>query len=118
MTDQAISPLRRRMIEDIACPGPRAGVRGFTAYTRREFSPAQVEVALGIDLSGGTNWQAESVNWFAWDEDLNDEWNKTEEIVTALGDRMTIFIKGSHPYPEPGGALRIDSVSVLDLGPE
>ena len=96
-------------------PGHRYSV---TAYTRREFSPAQVEVALGIDLSGGTNWQAESVNWFAWDEDLNDEWNKTEETVTALGDRMTIFIKGSHPYPEPGGALRIDSVSVLDLGPE
>ncbi len=30
MTDKTISPLRQRMIEDIACPGPEPGVRGFT----------------------------------------------------------------------------------------
>ncbi len=98
-----------------ATPGHRYEV---TAHMRREFSPSKVDVALGIDPTGGANWQAESVEWFAWKEDLDDEWNKTEEIVTALGDRITIFIKGSHPYPEPGGALRIDAVTVFDLGPE
>lgn len=88
------------------------------AYMRREFSPAKVEVSLGIDLTGGVDWQAETVQWFPWDEDLDDAWARTEETVTATGEAMTIFIKGSHPYPEPGGALRIDTISVVDVGPE
>ena len=96
-------------------PGHRYAVE---AFMRREFSPAKVEVSLGIDLSGGLNWEAETVQWFPWDEDFDNEWSRTEEIVTATGDSMTIFIKGSHPYPEPGGTLRLDSVSVVDLGPE
>ena len=98
-----------------AIPGHRYTVE---AYTRREFSPAKVELSLGIDLNGGVDWQAESVQWFPWDEDLDDAWARTEETVTATGETMTIFIKGSHPYPEPGGALRIDSISVVDIGPE
>lgn len=96
-------------------PGHRYTVE---AYVRREFSPAKVEVFLGIDLSGGTNWQAETVQWFPWNEDYDDQWARTEETVTATGENMTIFIQGSHPYPEPGGALRIDSISVVDVGPE
>jgi hypothetical protein len=96
-------------------PGHRYNV---TAYMRREFSPAKVEVALGIDANGGTNWQAETVEWYAWDEDFDDQWSKTVKTVTALAENMTIFVKGSHPYPEPGGALRIDSITVVDLGPE
>ncbi len=98
-----------------AIPGHRYTVE---AYMRREFSPAKVELSLGIDLSGGVNWQAESVQWFPWAEDLDDAWARTEETVTATGETMTIFIKGSHPYPEPGGALRIDSISVVDIGAE
>jgi hypothetical protein len=86
------------------------------AYMRREFSPAKVEVALGIDLSGGVNWQAETVQWFPWNQDFENQWSRTEETVVATGEVITIFIKGSHPYPEPGGALRIDSISVVDLG--
>ena len=96
-------------------PGHRYTIE---AFMRREFSPAKVEVSLGIDLSGGLNWEAETVQWFPWDEDFENEWSRTEETVTATGEAMTIFIKGSHPYPEPGGTLRLDSVSVVDLGPE
>lgn len=96
-------------------PGHRYTVE---AYFRREFSPARVEVMLGIDLTGGQNWQAETVQWFPWDEDFDDQWSRTEETITATGESMTIFIRGQHPYPEPGGALRIDSVSVVDIGPE
>jgi hypothetical protein len=88
-----------------------------SAYMRREFSPAKVEVALGIDLTGGVNWQAETVQWFPWREDVDDAWGKTEETVAATGETMTIFIKGFHPYPEPGGTLRLDSISITDLGP-
>lgn len=96
-------------------PGHRYTVE---AYMRREFSPAKVEVSLGIDLSGGTDWQAESAQWFPWNEDVDDAWARTEVTVTATGETMTIFIKGSHPYPEPGGTLRLDSVRVIDIGPE
>ncbi len=88
------------------------------AYMKREFSPAKLEVALGIDLSGGSDWQAASVQWFPWDEDRDDAWARTEETVIATGESMTIFIKGSHPYPEPGGTLRLDSISIVDLGSE
>ncbi len=95
-------------------PGHRYTVE---AHMRREFSPTSVEVSLGIDVSGGANWQAETVQWFPWDEDFNDQWARTEETVTATAQSITIFIKGFHPYPVPGGALRIDSISVVDLGP-
>jgi hypothetical protein len=88
------------------------------AYMRREFSPAKVSVSLGVDLNGGTDWQSENVQWFPWNEDVDDAWGKTSVTVTATGERMTIFLKGSHPYPEPGGTLRLDNVSVVDLGPE
>jgi hypothetical protein len=87
------------------------------AHMRKESSPAPLEVTLGIDLSGGVDWQAPTVQWFPWDQDLDNQWSKTEEVVAATGERMTLFIKGFHPYPEPGGALRIDSISLTDLGP-
>lgn len=95
-------------------PGHRYSVE---AWMKREFSPAKLEVSLGIDLTGGTDWQAASVQWFPWDEDKDDAWAKTEETVTATGPSMTIFIKGFHPYPEPGGTLRLDSITITDLGP-
>ncbi len=96
-------------------PGHRYTIE---AHMRREFSPAKVDVFLGVDPTGGTDWQAESVQWFPWNEDLDNAWSRTEATVTASGENMTIFIKGSHPYPEPGGTLRLDSISVVDNGPE
>jgi hypothetical protein len=96
-------------------PGHRYTVE---AFMRREFSPVPVQVFLGLDLTGGADWQAESVQWFPWQEDVDDAWARTEATVTATGQTMTVFIKGSHPYPEPGGILRIDSISITDIGPE
>ncbi|MBI1881786.1 MAG: hypothetical protein HYR94_26715 [Chloroflexi bacterium] len=96
-------------------PGHRYTV---SAFMKHEFSPAKLEVALGLDVGGGTDWQASVVQWFPWKEDKDDTWSKTEETVTVTGENMTIFIKGSHPYPEPGGTLRLDSISIADLGPE
>jgi hypothetical protein len=98
-----------------AAPGHRYTVE---AHMKREFSPAKLEVVLGIDLTGGSDWQSPNVQWFPWTEDKDDVWAKTEATVTATGETMTIFIKGSHPYPEPGGTLRLDSISINDLGPE
>lgn len=96
-------------------PGHRYSV---SAFMKREFSPAKLEMALGLDPGGGSDWQAPDVQWFPWDEDKDDAWAKTEETITAAGESLTIFIKGSHPYPEPGGTLRLDSISITDLGPE
>ena len=96
-------------------PGHRYSVSAFMIH---EASPAKLEVALGLDPSGGTDWQAPSVQWFPWDENKDDTWAKTEETITAAGTSLTIFLEGSHPYPEPGGTLRLDSISITDLGPE
>jgi hypothetical protein len=95
-------------------PGHRYSVE---AFMKREFSPAKLEVALGVDVSGGVDWQAATVQWFPWDEDKDDAWAKTEQTLTAIGESLTVFIKGAHPYPEPGGTLRLDSISISDLGP-
>jgi hypothetical protein len=95
-------------------PGHRYTVE---AFMKREFSPAKLEVSLGLDPTGGADWQAESVQWFPWNEDFDDEWSRTEATVMAETEAMTVFIKGNHPYPEPGGTLRLDSISVTDIGP-
>lgn len=94
-------------------PGHRYTVE---AFVRREFSPTKVQVLLGIDPTGGADWQAETVQWFPWDDDAEDQWSKTEETVIATGESMTIFIKGFHPAPDGGGALRIDSISIIEEG--
>jgi hypothetical protein len=88
------------------------------AHAKHDRSIAPVEMALGVDLTGGTEWTAASVQWFAWDSPAEDAWNATEETITATGERMTIFIKGFHPMADQGGKTVIDNVSVTDLGAE
>ena len=88
------------------------------AHAKHDRSIAPVEMALGVDLTGGTDWTAASVQWFAWDSPAEDTWNATEETITATGERMTIFIKGFHPMADQGGKTVIDNVSVTDLGAE
>jgi hypothetical protein len=87
------------------------------AYAKHDRSLSPVQMALGIDLTGGTAWNAETVQWFPWDNGAEDTWVETEETVTATGEQMTLFIKGFHPMAEQGGKTVIDYVSVTDLGP-
>jgi hypothetical protein len=87
-----------------------------TAYAKHDHSISPVEMALGIDLTGGTAWTGETVQWFAWDESAEDTWAATEETVTATNEVMTIFIKGYHPMADQGGKTVIDDVSVVDQG--
>jgi hypothetical protein len=95
----------------------KAGHRySITAIAKHDHSLAPVEMALGLDLTGGTDWQAQTVQWFAWDESAEDTWVSTEETITATGDSMTIFIKGVHPMADQGGKTVIDNVSVTHLG--
>ena len=73
------------------------------AFMRREFSPVPVEVALGIDLTGGTNWQAESVQWFPWNEDRDDQWARTEVTIAAAGENHDGIYQGIPRLSGAGG---------------
>lgn len=87
------------------------------AHAKHDRSAAPVQMFLGVDLSGGTVWDGESVQWFGWDDGAEDTWTATEETVTATGQSLTLFIRGLHPLAEQGGKTVIDNVSVIDLGP-
>jgi hypothetical protein len=87
------------------------------AFGKHDHSLAVVELFLGVDLTGGTIWNAETVQWFPWDSGAEDAWLPTEETVTATGEAITIFVRGIHPLAEQGGKTVIDNVSVTDLGP-
>jgi hypothetical protein len=95
-------------------PGHRYAISAWGKHIR---SASPVELALGIDLSGGQDYQAASVQWFPWDEVAEDAWVHTEETVAATGPSMTIFLRAHHPQPAQGGATLFDDVSVHDLGP-
>jgi hypothetical protein len=95
-------------------PGHRYVV---SAWGKHIQSASPVELTLGIDLSGGQDHQAASVQWFPWDEAAEDAWVHTEETVAATGPSVTIFLRAHHPQPAQGGATLFDDVSVRDLGP-
>jgi len=95
-------------------PGHRYAIAAWGKHIK---SASPVELALGIDLSGGQDHQAASVQWLPWDEVAEDAWVHTEETAAATGPSMTIFLKAHHPQPAQGGATLFDDVSVRDLGP-
>lgn len=95
-------------------PGHRYSI---TAFAKHDRSISVVQMSLGVDLSGGTEWSEGTVQWFPWDDGAEDTWVATEETVTATGEQMTIFIKGFHPMADQGGKTVIDNVTVTDLGP-
>jgi hypothetical protein len=94
-------------------PGHRYQIEAWGKHVRSE-SP--VELSLGVDLSGGEDWQAGSVTWYPWDETGEDVWVQTKVTVRASGESLTIFVKGYHPFATQGGATLFDGVRVIDLG--
>jgi hypothetical protein len=88
------------------------------AHAKHDRSISPVQMALGVDLAGGMDWTAQTVQWFAWDDPAEDTWVQTEETITATGESMTIFIKGFHPQADQGGKTVIDNISITDLGAE
>lgn len=87
------------------------------AHAKHVRSLAPVQMSLGVDLTGGTVWNAETVEWHPWNNPSEDVWVATELVVTATGERMTILIKGFHPTGDQGGKTFVDNVSVTHLGP-
>ena len=76
-----------------------------------------MELSLGVDLTGGENWQAASVTWHSWEEVGEDVWVHTQVVVRASSETLTLFLKGYHPFAAQGGATLLDDVQVTDLGP-
>lgn len=87
------------------------------AHGKHIHSLAPVQMFLGVDMTGGTDWEADSVTWYDWDNPAEDVWTTTEETITTTGETMTIFIRGWHPAGDQGGKTFIDNVSVTHLGP-
>ena len=79
-------------------------------------SQSAVELALGVDLSGGEDWRALSVTWHPWDEQAEDTWVRTRVSIQATGPELTAFLEGYHPFAAQGGATLFDDVRVEDLG--
>jgi hypothetical protein len=100
-------------------PGHRYAVEAWAKYVPSESGLA---LYLGVDLGGGTDFQAGTVTWFPWRSMTPNEWIATRETVRAAGDRITIFLRAVHPLApdggnKPGGNTMFDNVSVVDLGP-
>ena len=95
-------------------PGYRYRIEAWGKHIR---SDSPVELSLGVDLTGGEDWQAASVTWHPWQETGEDVWLHTEFTVRASGETLTIFLKGRHPLAVQGGATLFDVVRVVDLGP-
>jgi PKD repeat protein len=67
---------------------------------------------LGIDLSGGTDYQASSVEWYEFDS-AKDTWHQLELNVTATSSAMTIFLQSWHKWASGGEAYTwFDHVAV------
>jgi hypothetical protein len=75
-----------------------------------------VELSLGVDLTGGGDWQAAPVTWHPWDETGEDVWAYTQVTVRASGQSLIVFLKGYHRFAVQGGATLFDDVRVVDLG--
>ena len=95
-------------------PGHRYQVEAWGKHVR---SDSPVELSLGMDLTGGEDWQAASVMWYPWNETGEDVWVHTQVTVRASGETLTVFLKGYHPFAAQGGAMLFDDVRVVDLGP-
>jgi len=95
-------------------PGHRYRIEARGKHVR---SASPVELALGVDLIGGENWQATPVQWHPWNETEEEVWVHTQVVVKAAGESLTLFLKGYHPFAAQGGATLFDNVRVEDLGP-
>lgn len=100
-------------------PGHRYTVEAWAKYVPSE---SGVQLFLGIDPTGGENFEAPSVAWYPWRDMTPNQWILTQETVRAEGNRTTIFLRAVHPLGadgghKPGGNTMFDNASLVDLGP-
>lgn len=94
-------------------PGHRYRIE---AWAKHVTSQSPVAVALGLDLGGGQDPQAATVQWFAWADSREDTWVQTAVEFRAAGPQTTIFLQAHHPFATTGGATMLDDVRIYDLG--
>jgi len=87
-----------------------------TARIKHVHTLPPMQFHFGVDLSGGANWEAETVQWTPWAEFRENEWITHTQSFTAEGPQTTIFIKGFHDTASQGGATYIDAIEVIDQG--
>jgi hypothetical protein len=79
-------------------------------------SPTPIELDLGVDLTGGVDSRARTIQWNPWLAQGEAKWLHTQVTVTATGAKMTIYLRATHRTAAPGGATLFDDVQVHDLG--
>jgi hypothetical protein len=79
-------------------------------------SPTPIELYLGVDLTGGTDYRAATMQWSLWRETADAQWLHTEVTIRTTSPTMAIFLKAVHRVAAGGGATLFDDVSVTDLG--
>lgn len=79
-------------------------------------SPSPIELFLGVDLTGGQDAFAATVQWFPWPEKEHTRWLQNQQTVRATTTKMTVFLKAVHRVAAGGGATLFDDVSIIDLG--
>ena len=81
-------------------------------------SQSPVELSLGVDLSGGQNWQAASATWHPWNEIEDETWVRTQVFVRASAETLSVLLKGpAHLWYRPARhSWLLDDVRVADLG--
>ncbi|GMU23722.1 MAG: hypothetical protein AMXMBFR13_38000 [Phycisphaerae bacterium] len=102
--------------------GHRVKVEAWMKFTPNGAAP-DVEHAIGIDPSGGTNPAAASVQWTSWQEQTPSPpqpagvFNRGTAEAVALGSTITVFIRQRAFEPQcQGQTFMIDHVKVFDLG--
>lgn len=88
-----------------------------TVRLRHVHTLPPMQFHFGVDLSGGTSWDAETVQWEPWGEFIVDQWMTHIATFEATGSSTTIFIKGFHEAASQGGATYIDAIELVELGP-
>ena len=86
------------------------------AWAKHAPSASGLNLFLGIDLTGGGQFEAVSTTWYPWQNAGPDQWLSTRYTVRATTTRMTIFMRAVHPVAEQGGNTMFDNVSVVDEG--
>ena len=72
---------------------------------------------LGIDLGGGTSFEAPAVQWAEFDS-AKDLWHPLEVAVTATSNSMTIYLESWRKWATGGDALTwFDDVQVVQGTP-
>ena len=107
-----------------ATPGQKvtAGASMMSWHTQVPFKPevsltedwipcAEYEKRIGIDPTGGTDWQADSVVWSP-SIFVNDTWLRLAVSAVAQAEAVTLFIYGAPKYAFEANNCYVDDVTV------